>query len=161
MYYETYPNEMDLFFGGLFVVVIIVGLILALVGYILTAIIYYNSAKVNGLGDIAFWSWIPVLNVYALFALGSSKTSIEGIKKDALMFTLIYFGLLVVSFIPFIGILTSIAMAIIAIYFMYRLFYRWTGDSGKAILFIVLTLITGSIFFYIYGLIMMKKPFVA
>ncbi|SOB90828.1 hypothetical protein SAMN05880501_101218 [Ureibacillus xyleni] len=159
--YESYPAELDLFLGGLLVTFGIFIILFAILAYVLTAIIYYKTAKTNGLEDIAFWSWIPLLNVYVLFALGSTKTSIEEIKKDAIKFTIIYFVLAILSIIPIIGFLASIAMMIIAIYYMYRLLYRWTGDSGKAILFVVLTFITGGIFFMIYGLIMMKKPFLA
>ncbi len=161
MSYESYPAEYDILFGGLIVTFVIVGLILGLIGYILTAIIYFNTAKTNGLGEIAFWSWIPLVNVYVLFALGSAKTTLEEIKKDALKFLLIYVALTIISFIPIIGFLSSIALVILSIYFIYRLFYRWTGESGKSILFVILTVITGSIFYYIYGLIRMKKQFVA
>ena len=160
--YNSYPSDYDAaLFGGFFITFLIVIIALGVVSYLITAIIYFVTSKTNGLGEIAFWSWIPLVNVYALFALGSTKTSIEEIKKEALKFLLIYIGLTIISFIPFIGILSSIAMVVIGVYFMYRLFYRWTGESGTAILFIVLSIITGSIFFYIYGLIKMKQPFVA
>ncbi|WP_240758383.1 hypothetical protein [Lysinibacillus sp. SGAir0095] len=158
--YETYPTEADILFGGFFIGFVIVMLLFALLSYIITAIIYFYTTKTNGLGEIAFWSWIPLLNVYTLFALGSTKPSLEEIKKDALKFLLIYIGLTIISIIPFIGFLSSIAMLVIGVYFMYRLFYRWTGESGTAILFVVLTILTCSIFYYIYGLIKMKKPFV-
>lgn len=159
-YYDTSLNEFDVFYGGLFFAFLLVVLVLCVVGYILTAIIYFYTAKTNGLTEITFWSWIPILNVYVLFALGSSKTTLEGIKKEALILLLVYIGLMIVSLIPFIGILASIALCILAFYYMYRLFKRWTGETGMSILFIVLTIITGSIFYYIYGLIKMKKPFV-
>lgn len=160
--YDTYQSEYDAaLFGGFLLTFIFIMIAIGVVGYVITAIIYYYTTKTNGLGEISFWSWIPLVNVYVLFALGSTKTSIEEIKKDALKFLLIYIGLTIISFIPFIGILTSIAMAVIGVYFMYRLFYRWTGESGTAILFVVLSIITGSIFYYVYGLIKMKKPFVA
>lgn len=159
--YNGYQSEYDAaLFGGFLLTVILITLAIAVVGYLITAFIYYYTTKTNGLGEIAFWSWIPLLNVYALFALGSTKTSIDEIKKDALKFLLIYIGLTIISIIPFVGILSSIAMVVIGVYFMYRLFYRWTGESGTAIIFVVLTFITGSIFYYIYGLIKMKKPFV-
>ncbi|RHW39960.1 hypothetical protein D1B33_03690 [Lysinibacillus yapensis] len=159
--YGYTPSDYDVLFGGLFVTIIIATIIFAIAGYIITALIYYYSAKTNGLGEIAFWSWIPVLNIYVLFALGSTKTSLDEIKKEALMFLLIYIGLGILSIVPFIGVLASIALIVIAVYFIYRLFFRWTGDSGTSILFVVLMFITGSIFYYIYGLIKMKKPFVA
>ncbi|PYF07578.1 hypothetical protein [Ureibacillus chungkukjangi] len=159
--YNSYQSDYDAaLFGGFLVTFFIIILVIGVVGYVITALIYYYTTKTNGLGEISFWSWIPLLNVYALFALGSTKTSLEEIKKDALKFLLIYIGLTIISIIPFIGILSSIAMIVIGVYFMYRLFFRWTGESGTAILFVVLTIITGSIFYYVYGLIKMKKPFV-
>ena len=159
--YNSYQSDYEAaFLGGLFITFLFIIIALGVVSYLISAFIYYYTSKTNGLGEIAFWSWIPLLNVYALFALGSTKTSIEEIKKEALIFLWIYIGLTVLSFIPFIGILASIAMVIIGVYFMYRLFYRWTGEAGTSILYVVLTFITGSIFYYIYGLMKMKKPFV-
>lgn len=67
----------------------------------------------------------------------------------------------IVSFIPFLGILASLGMVGFSIYFMYRLFYRWCGETGKAVLYTILTVITGGLFFAIYGLMRMNKPFVA
>ncbi|MFP3918133.1 hypothetical protein U5N28_10005 [Lysinibacillus telephonicus] len=159
--YNSYSSEYDALFGGLLLTFIIVGIVLGILGYIITAIIFYNAAKTNGLAEIAFWSWIPIANAYVLFALGSIKTSTDEIKKDALKFLLIYIALAIISIIPFIGILASIALMVISIYYIYRLFYRWIGDTGKSILFVFLTFITCSIFYYVYGLLRMKKPFVA
>ncbi|MFC7685755.1 hypothetical protein [Ureibacillus sp. GCM10028918] len=159
--YGTYPSEYDVFYGGLFFAFVLFALALVVIGYVVTALIYYFTAKTNELGEIAFWAWIPLLNVYLLFAFGSSKTTMEEIKKESLIFMFIYIGLAIVQIIPFIGILASIALIVLGIYYMYRLFYRWTGEPGMSILFIILTIVTGSLFFYIYGLIKMKKPFVA
>ena len=83
------------------------------------------------------------------------------VKSDALKFTLIYFGLVIVSAIPLIGFLAAIALIILTVYYFYRLFYRWTGDQSKAILFVVLMYLTGGIFFYVYGIIKMKDRFMA
>ncbi|MFJ8234696.1 hypothetical protein ACIQ34_02990 [Ureibacillus sp. NPDC094379] len=158
--YSNYSSEYDAMLGGFLVIFIFIALALALVGYIITAIVYYFTAKTNGLQEVAFMSWIPIVNIYVLVALVSDKESLEEIKKDALKWTLIYVGLLIVSFVPIIGFIASIAAMVIGIYFIYRLFYRWTGEQGMSILFVVLTFITGSLFLYIYGLIKMKKPFV-
>ncbi|KGR76530.1 hypothetical protein [Ureibacillus sinduriensis] len=161
MTYSTYSSDYDAFYGGLFFVFLIITLALVVLGYVVNALIYYYTAKTNGLGEVSFWAWIPLVNVYLLFAFGSSKTTMQEIKKESLMFLLIYIGLAIVSIIPLIGILASIAMIVLGLYYMYRLFYRWTGETGMSILFIILTIITGSLFYYIYGLIKMKKPFVA
>ena len=136
-------------------------LIIALIAYILSAIIYSNTAKTNGFQEIAVISWIPIINIYVLFALGSKKTTIEEVKSDALIYTLIYFGLGIVAAIPFIGLIAGIAMVILSAFYFYRLYYRWTGDQAKAILFVVLMYLTGGIFFYVYGLMKMKDRFMA
>ncbi|MDN4492168.1 hypothetical protein [Ureibacillus aquaedulcis] len=161
MTYSSYPSEYDAFYGGLFLVFLLITLALVVIGYVVNALIYYNTAKTNGLGEISFWAWIPLLNIYLLFAFGSSKTTMDEIKKEALIFLLIYIGLAIVQIIPFIGVLASIALVVLGLFYMYRLFYRWTGEQGMSILFIILTIVTGSLFYYIYGLIKMKKPFVA
>lgn len=136
-------------------------LIVAIIAYILSAIIYSTTLKTNGFHEIAWLSWIPIVNIYVVFAIGSKKATIPEIKSDALKFTLIYFGLAILSIIPLLGFLTAIALAVLMIYFSYRLYYRWTGEQGKAILFVILTYITCGIFFYVYGLIKMKDRFIA
>ncbi|SOC34932.1 hypothetical protein [Ureibacillus acetophenoni] len=136
-------------------------LIFALIAYILSAIIFSNTANTNGFNEIAVFSWIPIINIYVLFALISKKTTIPEIKSDALKYTLIYFGLAIVSAIPVLGFLAAIALMVLVIYSFYRLFYRWTGDQTKAILFVILMYITGGIFFYVYGLMKMKDRFMA
>lgn len=142
--------------GGFFVL-----LVLALICYIITAIIYYYTAKTNGPNDLAFLAWIPIINYYLFFTFGSKKTEPDEIKKDALIWAVIYAVLLVISFIPLIGWLANLALLAIFVYYLYRLFYRWTGESGKAVLFVILSLITLGIFFYIYGLIKKSEKFVA
>jgi len=139
----------------------VIFLIIAVIAYILSAIIYSTTAKTNGFHEIAWISWIPIINIYILFALGSKKASIPEIKSDALKFTLIYFGLAILSVIPLLGFLTAIAMVVLMAYYFYRLYYRWTDDQGKAIIFVILMYITGGISFYIYGLIKMKDRFMA
>lgn len=158
-YYSSGAAEFSLlaFIAMFGVALIIFGLVL----YVIGALVYYNTAKTNGLGDIAFLGWIPLANTYLFFALGSTKKEESEIKKDALIWTLVYFGIFVISFIPFLGFVSSIAMFGLFAYFAYRILYRWTGDSGKAVLFTILSIITGFLFFYIYGLVKMKQPFVA
>lgn len=136
-------------------------LIIAVIAYILSAIIYSNTANTNGFNEIAVISWIPIINIYVLFALISKKSTLPEVKSDALKFTLIYFGLAIISIIPVLGFLAAIGLMILMIYCFYRLFYRWTGDQTKAILFVILMYITGGIFFYVYGFIKMKDRFMA
>lgn len=154
-----YGYEYELLFGGLFVGIIIFSLILLLIFYLISAFIFYNTAKTNGFEDIAYISWIPLVQYYVFFAFGSNNSNYEDIKKDALKWTIIYIVLFVLSFLPFIGFLTGIASVVIFFYFLYKLFYRWNGETGISVLFVILTLITGGIFFFIYGLFKMKQPF--
>lgn len=46
------------------------------------------------------------------------------------------------------------------VYYTYRLLFRWTGESGKAVLYIILSIITCGLFYAIYGLMRMKRPFI-
>lgn len=148
-------------FAAMLMAMLIIGIIFAIIAYILSAIIYSNTAKTNGFHEITFMSWIPIVNIYMMFAFGAKKSTMEEVKSEALKYTLIFFGLVIVSFIPFIGVLSSIALFILMVYFYYRLFFRWTGEQGKSVLFVVLTFITCGIFFFVYGFMKMKKTFVA
>lgn len=161
MYNSYYYSDADVALGGFILVLLLLGIIFAVAGYIITALIYYITSKTNGFSDVAYIAWIPIVNIYSLLLLTADGTDNTSIRDAAKKNTLIYVGLVIVSFIPFIGWFASIALAIYGLYFTYRLLYRWCGESGKAILYIVLTFITGGIFFAIYGLLRMNKPFVA
>ncbi len=156
-----YSNDWDAAMGGLFIILILAALVLGLIAYIISALIYFMTSKTNGFGDVAYIAWIPIINVYSLFLLTAGGDNREMVRATALKNTLIYAGMFIVSFIPFLGILASLGMVGFSIYFMYRLFYRWCGETGKAVLYTILTVITGGLFFAIYGLMRMNKPFVA
>ncbi|NLY78864.1 MAG: hypothetical protein GX072_02835 [Lysinibacillus sp.] len=135
-------------------------LLIFLIYYILSALVFYNTAKTNGPSDLAFLGWIPIANTYLLFAFGSKKESMEEVKKDALIWIIIYVVLLLLMSVPLIGWLASLASIIIYYYFMYRVLYRWAGETGLAIILLILSIPTGGLVFYIYGLMKMKQPFV-
>jgi len=156
-----YYSDLDAAMGGLFFIFILAGLAIGLIAYIISALIYFMTSKTNGFGDVAYIAWIPIINVYSLFLLTAGGDTRETIRATALKNTLIYAGLIIVSFIPFIGILTSLGAAGFTLYFTYRLFYRWCGETGKAVLYTILMVITGGLFFAIYGLMRMNRPFVA
>ncbi|MGE7688677.1 hypothetical protein ACQKMI_05650 [Lysinibacillus sp. NPDC097214] len=160
--YDSYNyDDIDMALSGLFLVIMLVGLVLSIVSYVISSLIYYKASKINGFGDLAYIAWIPIINVYSLFLLtakGEDNATVRGAaKKNAL----IYVGLILVSFIPFLGIIASLGLLGFTLYFTYRLFYRWTGETGKAVLYIILSFITFGLFYYIYGLMKMNKPFVA
>lgn len=156
----TAVYDSDALIGGIFAGLLIFILIIGIISYILFALIYYNTAKTNGLESIAYLSWIPIVQTYVLFALGSKKTTYEEIKKDATKWLVIYIVLCFLSLIPIVNFLTGLAVLVITFYYMYRLFYRWSGESGMSVAFVILTFITSNLFFLIYGLIKMKQPFV-
>lgn len=157
--YNSYAG--DAFFSSILISIIIASIIFGIISYIIYAVILYKTAKTNGFESIAVISWIPIVQIYVLYALGSKKESLDEAKSEALKMCLIMIGLLVVSFIPLIGFLGNLAILAISLYYNFRLFFRWTADTATSIIFVVLSLITGSIFFYIYGLIKMNKPFQA
>ncbi|MEQ6354081.1 hypothetical protein ABNX05_05575 [Lysinibacillus sp. M3] len=161
MYDSYYYDDFDAALGGIFIIIMLIGLMLSIVSYVISSLIYYKASKINGFSDLAYIAWIPIINVYSLFLLtakGEDNATVRGAaKKNAL----IYVGLILVSFIPLIGIIASLGLLGFTLYFTYRLFYRWTGETGKAILYIILSFITFGLFYYIYGLMKMNKPFVA
>lgn len=158
----TTVYDSDVLLGGILAGFLIFILIVGIISYILFALIFYNTAKTNGLENIAYISWIPIVQSYVLFALGSKKTTYEEIKKDATKWFIIYLVLSIITMIiPIINLFTGIALLIISLYYLYRLFYRWIGETGMAVVFVIISLITSELFFLIYGLIKMKKPFVA
>lgn len=161
MYDSYYYDDFDAALGGIFIIIMLIGLVLSIVSYVISSLIYYKASKINGFSDLAYIAWIPIINVYSLFLLtakGEDNATVRGAaKKNAL----IYVGLILVSFIPLIGIIASLGLLGFTLYFTYRLFYRWTGETGKAILYIILSFITFGLFYYIYGLMKMNKPFVA
>lgn len=161
MYDSYYYDDLDAALGGIFIIIMVIGLVLSIVSYVISSLIYYKASKINGFSDLAYIAWIPIINVYSLFLLtakGEDNATVRGAaKKNAL----IYVGLILVSFIPLIGIIASLGLLGFTLYFTYRLFYRWTGETGKAILYIILSFITFGLFYYIYGLMKMNKPFVA
>ena len=161
MYDSYYYDDFDAALGGIFIIIMLIGLVLSIASYVISSLIYYKASKINGFSDLAYIAWIPIINVYSLFLLtakGEDNATVRGAaKKNAL----IYVGLILVSFIPLIGIIASLGLLGFTLYFTYRLFYRWTGETGKAILYIILSFITFGLFYYIYGLMKMNKPFVA
>lgn len=156
---EYYNSDYDTLFGGLYIIAILVILVLAIIGYFISALIYYTTSKINGFSDLAYIAWIPILNVYSLFLLTATIDEDSDPRPLAKRNTLIYFGLFIVSFVPVIGFIASLVMSGFVLYYSYRLIYRWTGETGKAVLYVILTFFTCGLFFAIYGLMRMNRPF--
>lgn len=161
MSYDSNYSDYDAVFGGLLIAAILVALGITVVYYVISALIYYTTSKTNGFHDVAYIAWIPLVNVYSLFLLTANGDDDGTIRASAKKNTLIYIGLFIVSFIPAIGMIASLAMAGYVLYYSYRLMLRWSGEAGKAILYVILSVITGGLFFMIYGLMRMKRPFKA
>lgn len=161
MSYDYYYSDYEAVFGGLLIVALLIGLVISVVYYVISALIYYTTSKTNGFSDLAYIAWIPLVNVYSLFLLAANGDDGVTIRASAKKNTLIYIGLFIVSFIPTIGLIASLVMAAYIMYYSYRLMLRWSGDSGKAVLYVILTLLTAGLFFMIYGLMRMNKPFKA
>ncbi|KOS68963.1 membrane protein [Lysinibacillus contaminans] len=161
MNYDTSYSEYDAGLSILLIIAILVVLVLAIIGYVISALIYYKTSKTNGFSDAAYIAWIPLLNVYSLFLLTASGDDDTTVRAAAKKNTLIYFGLIIVSFIPIIGIIGTLGGTGFVLYYAYRLQYRWSGETGKAVLYVILTIITGGLFFAIYGLMRMNRPFKA
>jgi len=160
--YDSYnSNDIDAALGGLFLIFMLICIVVGLVGYVISSLIYYNASKTNGFSDVAYIAWIPIINVYSLFLLTATGNDDATVRANAKKNVLIYAGLILVSFIPFLGIIASLGLLGYTLYFTYRLFYRWSGETGRAVLYIILTFITFGLFYCIYGLMRMNKPFVA
>jgi hypothetical protein len=160
--YDSYNyDDFDAAFGGLFVIIMLICLVMSIASYVINSLIYYKASKINGFSDLAYIAWIPIINVYSFFLLtakGEDNATVRGAAKKNF---LIFVGLMLISFIPFLGVIASLGLFGFTLYFTYRLFYRWTGETGKAVLYVILSFITFGLFYYIYGLMKMNKPFVA
>lgn len=166
MNYESYTNDFesilsDPYAAGFLLIIVLVGFFFSIIAYLVTALIYFKTSKTNGYSDVAYIAWIPFVNVYSLFLLIAQNEDDTTNRSIAKRNTLIYYGLFIVSFIPLIGYIASIGMAGFMLYAMYRLLYRWSGETAKAILYIILTFFTAGLFFAVYGLMRMSRPFKA
>ncbi|MEG0450896.1 MAG: hypothetical protein RR595_13655 [Lysinibacillus sp.] len=161
MVIDSSYSEYDAMLGGILIVAILVMLVLAIIGYFISALIFYNASKTNGFKDLAYFAWIPIANIYSLFLLTAISDDAATTRATAKKNTLIYFGLFIVSLIPLIGLVASLVMAGFVIYYSYVLMYRWSGETGKAVLYVILSIVTAGLFFAIYGLMRMNKRFVA
>ncbi|WP_332651157.1 hypothetical protein [Lysinibacillus sp. 54212] len=166
MSYDSNYNEYDTFLtdtlgAGFILAVFFITLVLLVIAYVVTALIYFKASKTNGFSDVAYIAWIPIANIYSLFILTAKGHDDLAVRAEAKKNTLIYFGLFIVSLIPLIGLIASLALLVFTFYFVYRLLYRWSGETGKAILYLILSIISGGIAFIIYGLMRMNRPFKA
>ncbi|MFJ7667092.1 hypothetical protein ACIQXI_08280 [Lysinibacillus sp. NPDC097195] len=159
-YYDPYYSDYDAVFGGFMLLFFFVFLVFLIIGYVVNALIYFTASKTNGFSDVAYIAWIPIINIYSLFLLTAPGDDDVTIRAAAKKTTLIYAGLFIISFVPLVGFLASIVMFGYWIFYTYRLLYRWTDDTGKAVLYIILSILTCGLFYAIYGLMRMRRPFI-
>ncbi|MET4561587.1 magnesium-transporting ATPase (P-type) [Lysinibacillus parviboronicapiens] len=122
--------------------------------YVILSLIYYRTAKANGYEEVAYLSFIPIINIYIMFLLiAKGNSDIErraSAKKMVILFTCLFI----------VGIVSiKLIVILIVSYLIYRIFYRWSGDKTYGIFYMILNVFTCGIFFIIYGLLHMNKPF--
>lgn len=140
---------------------LVIPTLFVIISYILTSLVLYNTAKTNGMRDLAFVGWFPFAKSYLLFTFSSSKPSLKEMKDEALKFFIAF--IVIMLFLntpyPYLGLIGYFPLFALFIYAMYRVLYRWSGHVAFAVFLTVLSIITFNIVFGIYGLAKMKKPF--
>ncbi len=97
--------------------------------YVILSLIYYRTAKANGYEEVAYLSFIPIINIYIMFLLiAKGNSDIErraSAKKMVILFTCLFI----------VGIILPLRFIVILIvnYLIYRIFYRWVGDKTYGI----------------------------
>jgi len=133
---------MDIYYGALIATVIftIIGVILGIAAYVLTALGLYSIAKNRGMEN-PWLAWIPIAQFYIIGAIvkelkfGTSFT----IPKMELVLPLGCLAVAILSWIPVLGWLISIAYAVVAIYSLYIMYQKYVPQ--QAVLYTVLSCI--------------------
>ena len=163
MYDSSYYNDFDDLDIEFLIIMLICITLISIASYVISSLIYYQASKVNGFNKQAYIAWIPIIGIYSLFLLTAKGDNGVTVRAAAMKNAIIYAVLTLISFIPFLflDVIASIGLLGFIFYITYRLFYRWTGGTGKAVLYTILSFITLGLFYSIYGLLKMNKPFVA
>lgn len=156
-----YSNELDGLSSAVIVGILIASVIIGIISYFIYSYIFWATAKTNGFQDAAYISWIPIFQFYMLFLLSAKGNDLAERRKNAKLLFWIYLGTILLAWIPILGILLSLVSTVVVIYGYYLLYLRWTAEKNKSILYTVATFITGGLFYVIYGLMHMKRPFKA
>jgi len=133
---------MDYYYGALIAGLIftVIGVILGIAAYILTALGLYAIAKNRGMEN-PWLAWIPIAQFYIIGAIvkelkfGSSFT----IPKMELVLPLGALAMAILGWIPVLGWLLGIAYAIVAVYSLYVLYQKYVPQ--QAVLYTVLSCI--------------------
>jgi len=146
---------MEYYYGALIasLIITVIGVIIGIVAYILTAIGLYAIAKNRGMEN-PWLAWIPIAQFYIIGAIvkelkfGDSFT----IPKMELILPLGALAIAVLGWIPVLGWLLGIAYAVIAIYSLYILYKKYVPE--QAVLYTILSAIG---LFAIFIFIIRKK----
>src|SRR5690606_15696371 len=95
----------------------------AITGYVLYAMGLKQMADNKGM-EYSWLAWIPLAQAYVLGELAFEEGEERG--KQFLIATLITF---VVSFIPVIGVIVSLAYGVFYFFVLYKLFEKYTRNS--------------------------------
>lgn len=163
MYDSSYYNDFDDLDLAFLIIMLISIALISIISYVINSLVYYQASKANGFSKQAYIAWIPLVGVYNFFLLTAKGDNDASVRAAAIKNFIIYAVLSIVSLIPylFLDIIGSVGFLGFMCYFTYRLFYRWAGGTGKAVLYTILSFITLGLFYAIYGLLKMNKPFVA
>lgn len=123
--------------GMIFIFIAIIVVVL----YVLLALGLSTLAKNNGYEDKAILAWIPFANLYLLGLMSGDARIFNSFDLKAdVVGILLAVGPLVTA-IPIIGFIVSIAIFIIAIYAYYNLFSKI--DQSNATLMTILSMLIG------------------
>ena len=123
--------------GGFIFVFLAIGVVF----YVLKSLGLYNMA-VNRNMENPWLAWIPIGDLYILGSL-VGEMEIFGYKLTNLgIVTLaVMIGGMILSMIPFLGLIFSLAVAVYAIFLIYNLFQNYSPNN--AVLYTILSIILG------------------
>lgn len=122
--------------------------VIGLAFYVLKSIGLYTLANNRGIEN-SWLAWIPVADLYIMGLLvGEMDILNYHLDNLGLWCPVIFVGGAVLSRIPVLGVLIQLALFVFALYFLYKLFEKYTS---QAVLYTVLSIIPGlfAIFLFI------------
>ncbi|RBW69262.1 hypothetical protein [Bacillus taeanensis] len=135
---------------GYGIVFFIVTFVLGLVGYLLIGFAYLSMTKQLNIPN-GWLAFIPFANVYIQGEVVTEKLN----NKGGLIFLLALIAAIVLGAIPILGIIISIAFAILGFMVLY-----WTYNkfSEKALLMIIFSILSGGILTPIFLFAIRNNP---
>lgn len=150
MDYSQNYNQMNVdpgVFGGMmlaFGAISLVFFLVVVVLYLIFAFSLFKMAKNEGVEN-AWFSFIPILQSYIVAKIAEEvKIGSFVVPRPELVLTL---GVLL-GFIPFIGFLFSIAIAVVYYAALYAIYKKYRGD--KAVVMLIISIVTAGIGTIVY-----------